>query len=274
VAVLGIFRLLVAAPQKQIPFTFMQLLRVQKMFTSFWWMNVWGIIVIGSLVGCGRTQVNTLVTYPGGLSRPDRVLIYDFALKPDDVLTDGTIGKRLFHVLEGESKTEEELKVGTAVAYALSEKLVKEIRDLGLPTERATGISPPSGNTLLIKGQFLSIHEGNRLRRLVIGLGVGGTEVKTLVQVYEETAAGRRLVEEFDTTAKSSRKPGMAGPMGVGAAAGRAAASAALSGGLGVATAHRQSVEADAQRTAREVARRLAHFFASQGWLPWSAVPN
>jgi len=44
--------------------------------------------------------------------------------------------------------------------------------------------------------------------------------------------------------------------------------------GLGVATELRQSVEADAKRTAREVARRLAHFFASQGWLPWSAVPD
>ncbi len=252
----------------------MQLVKVQRMFTSSSWMNVWLLIVVGSLVGCGRTEVRTLVTYPGELPKPDRVLVYDFALKPDDVSLDGAIGKRLVHLLDGESKTEEELKVGKAVANALSEKLVMEIRDLGLPTERATGASPLSGNTLLIKGQFLSIDQGNRLRRLVIGLGVGGTEVKTLVQVYEATAVGQRLVEEFDTTAKSSRKPGMAGPMGVGAAAGRAAASAALSGGLGVATAHRQSVEADAQRTAREVARRLAHFFAGQGWLPWSAVPD
>ncbi len=252
----------------------MQLVKVQRMFTSSWWMNVWLLIVVGSLVGCGRTEVQTLITYPGELPRPDRVLVYDFALKPDDVSLDGAIGKKLVHLMEGGSKTEEELKVGQAVANVLSENLVKEIRDLGLPVERAAGASPLSGNTLLVKGQFLSIDQGNRLRRLVIGLGVGGTEVKTLVQVYEATAAGQRLVEEFDTTAKSSRKPGMAETVGVGAAAGVAAESAAVSGGLGVATAHRQGVEADAQRTAKEVARKLAHFFASQGWIPWSAVPD
>ena len=114
----------------------MQPVKVQRMFTSSCWMNVWFLIVIGSLVGCGRTEVQTLITYPGELPKPDRVLVYDFALKPDDVSLDGAIGKKLVHLMEGGSKTKEEVEVGRAVANVLSENLVKEIRDLGLPVER------------------------------------------------------------------------------------------------------------------------------------------
>jgi hypothetical protein len=103
---------------------------------------------------------------------------------------------------------------------------------------------------------------------MVVGFGAGASEVRTLVQVYEMTGAGRRLVEDFYTTVKSSRKPGF-GPMaGAGAAAGRVVTSAAVSGGVSVATEHAQTVEGDASHTADEIATVLATFFAQQGWIP------
>jgi len=102
---------------------------------------------------------------------------------------------------------------------------------------------------------------------MVVGFGAGASEVRTLVQVYETTNEGRRLVEDFYTTVKSSRKPGM-GPMGgVGAAAGRAATSVAVSAGVGLATERSQTVEGDAKHTADEIAKVLKKFFAEQGWV-------
>ena len=109
--------------------------------------------------------------------------------------------------------------------------------------------------------------QGNRLRRVVVGFGAGASEVRTLVQVFETTSDGRRLVEDFYATVKSSRKPGF-GPMaGVGAAAGHAVTSAAVSTGVGIATAHSQTVEGDAKNTADEITKVLKKFFVEQGWI-------
>ena len=88
-----------------------------------------------------------------------------------------------------------------------------------------------------------------------------------MVQVFETTGEGRGLVEDCYTTAKSSRKPGF-GPMaGAGAALSTAATSAAVSSGVGVATAHSQTVESDAKNTAEEIVKLLKKFFVEQVWI-------
>jgi hypothetical protein len=154
------------------------------------------------------------------------------------------------------------------VSRALTATLVNEIRKLGIRAEPATMRSPVAGPTLSIEGQIVSIQEGNKAKRLVIGLGSGASEVRTLTQVYEMTSEdGHRLIEDFYTTAKSSRKPGF-GPMaGVGAAAGLVASHAAATGGVGLATALSQTVEADVQHGAKQIAKDLAKLFVQQGWI-------
>jgi hypothetical protein len=152
------------------------------------------------------------------LAQPDRILVYDFAVSADDVSLDRAVGAQLLQHLKGTSQTEEQLKIGRAMAQTLSAELVAAIQKLGLPAERAGNTPLLTDNTLAIEGQFVSIDEGNRLRRMVIGLGAGATEVKTQVQVYAVTPTNRTLLQEFETTAQSSRKPGMAETMGVGAA--------------------------------------------------------
>lgn len=156
---------------------------------------------------------------------------------------DTSLGSRLEHALTQAPEATEEIKDGRQVAKVLATNLVEDIARLGLPVELASNAPPTAGPTLGIQGQFLAIDEGNRLRRAVIGLGVGSSEVRALVQLYSTADGQRRLVEDFYTTVKSSRKPGF-GPMaGAGAAAGRVAASAAVSGGVGAVTARSQTVE-------------------------------
>lgn len=163
-------------------------------------------------------------------------MVYDFATSPDDVdLTKGIIPE-LEHLVKKTPRTKEEKSVGRAVANALAKELVKEIQNLGLPAERAAGTPPASGNILEIEGQFLSIDEGNRAERVIIGFGLGRTSVKANVQLYDAAAAGRRAVEKFATDAKSGRKPGMALFVGAGALAGHAAVSALVSGGVSAAS--------------------------------------
>ncbi len=213
-----------------------------------------------AMAGCAPTGVQTISESTGEepLPTPARVLIYDFAVSPQEVSLDSAIGKRLARLMGGTPQTEEQLKVGRAVADALAKNLVKDIQKLGLPAERYAGALTTAGNVLVIEGQFLTIDESNQLRQAVIGLGASGTKVRTQVQVYQVTLMGRRLVEEFVTTAQSSRKPGMAETMGA-----RAATAAAVSGEVTAATASSQMAEVDARRAADKITQELAYFFAA-----------
>jgi Domain of unknown function (DUF4410) len=54
----------------------------------------------------------------------------------------------------------------------MTTQLVQEIRKLGLPVESAEMAGPVTEGQLSIEGQFLTIDEGNRTRRLVMGLAL------------------------------------------------------------------------------------------------------
>lgn len=232
-----------------------------------------GLMAVLVVSGCGQTQVKTVSEYGGKLPRPDRIFVYDFAVSPDDVDTGKGVISDVEHLVKKTPRTKEEKAVGRAVASSLAKHLVKEIQNFGLPAERAAGNSPATGKILEIEGQFLSIDEGNQTERVIIGFGAGRTDVKTNVQVYDVTAQSRRTVEKFTTDAKSGRKPGMAVFVGAGALMGHAAVSTVVSGGVSAASEKfSANVEADAKRTAKEIARRLGQFFVRQGWIPASAV--
>ncbi len=88
---------------------------------------------------------------------------------------------------------------------------------------------PPTGSNLLVlDGVFIDMSEGNRLRRMVIGLGAGASKLNAVVQVYRKTDEGSRELIDFSTTADSGYMPGagITGP--AGAAAGGATAAASL----------------------------------------------
>lgn len=233
-------------------------------FASIVWLSLF------VLAACAPTHVETTKGYAGKepLPRPDLVVVHPFLFSPEQVSPNSAVGHRLANLAAGVSMTEDQIKIGRSAADALADELVKAINELGLPAERAAAGPAVAQRPLHIEGQFLSIDEGNRLRRMVIGFGAGGTEVRTKVQLYQGTAATGTLLQEFETKAQSSKKPGM-GPMaGVGAAATGAASAAAVSGAVGTATELNQTVEGDARRTAREIAKTLSRFFAGQNWIP------
>ena len=224
-------------------------------------------IAVAGLAGCARTSVENVNVKALGLPRPQLIIVHDFGVSPSAVALDTAIGARILEVVKGNPEANEQLKIGQEVAGVVTENLVNEISKLGIPTVQAAKATPVAGPSLSIEGQFVTVDQGNRLRRAVVGFGAGASEVRTMVQVFENTNDGRRLVEDFYTTVKSSRKPGF-GPMaGAGAVAGTAATSVAVSAGVGIATAHSQTVEGDAKNTADEIVKVLKKFFAEQGWI-------
>jgi Domain of unknown function (DUF4410) len=225
-------------------------------------------LALAAISACARSRVEHVRVHASGLPKPELIIVHHFAVSPAEVVLDSGIRARLSEFVTGTPEAEAQLKVAQEVARTVAEHLVEETRKLGMPAVSAAAASPLPGPTLSIEGQFVSIDEGNTTRRMIVGFGAGASEVRTLVQVYHVTHEERHLVEDFYTTVKSSRKPGMGPLVGVGAMAGRAATSAVVSGGVGLATAGLQTVEADARHTATEIAKVLARFFAAQGWIP------
>lgn len=226
-------------------------------------------VLAAAMTGCAPSEVKPVQSYHGPpLARPAMVVVADFATAPDAVTLDRGLGARLRNMTgagDAARQTEDDRKV----AAAISNTLVTEIQALGLPAMRSNQSPPPSdSDALVVSGRILSIDEGNRTRRNVIGLGAGQSAVQARTEVYYVArGGGPQLVESYDSNAESSRKPGAAETMGVGAATGRAAESGLMSGATGAAPALSGDVEADGTRTAKAIAKQLKEFFASQGWV-------
>ena len=230
-----------------------------------------GLAALVALSGCAPTQINTISQYSGPVPRPNNVLVYNFAVSPDEVQLDQGISARIQELVKKTPRTKEERAVGHTVAEALATHLVKELNAIGVPATRAYGMPSAMGNSVQIEGQFLSIDEGNRTERVVIGLGAGRTVVKTLTQVYDARFGSRMLVDEVDTDAKSGYKPGMAEMMAVGVLTHHLLVSTLASGALAAGSeAFMAGVDADARRTAQEIVKQLGQFFVAQGWIPAS----
>jgi len=221
------------------------------------------------LSGCAPTSVQVMEEHSGQLPRPERVLVYDFALSLGDISLAEGLGADIKKYAEGTPKSVEERRISRAIADAMSEELVKKLQAMGMPAQRAYGAPPSGGHDLLIHGRFLDVDQGNETERMVIGLGLGASKVTTHIDVYETSPDGQtQIVTDFRTTAKSVIKPGMAETMGVGALAGNLAASAAVSTVVGVGSqVFKDSITAEAKRTADKVSEKLADFFSRQGWI-------
>jgi hypothetical protein len=130
-------------------------------------------IYLGSvLAGC--TSVQQQEAYSGSLPRPEQIIVFDFAVTPDEVKIDSGLTAKAARGIERKSADEAKAEDARKVAAALSKKLVKEISDMGLPVvhEDDPAIEGASVN-LLVRGSFVSIDEGDRGERVAIGMGLG-----------------------------------------------------------------------------------------------------
>jgi len=236
-----------------------------------------GCVLHVMVVACGPASVQRVSGPSGTVPRPNLILVYDFAVTPDEVRLDSGIGSQLGQFFGGQdpgtSRTAEEIKIGHAVANAVAAALVKGLNDYGLQAERSLSAPSPGGRVLMVKGQLVSIDEGNRSERVLIGLGAGRTSVQANVQVYEVTPEGMRNVESLQADAKSGYKPGMALMMGAGGLAGSLLTSAVVSGITSAASeANWATVNSDGNRLGKNVAKSLGQFFVIQGWISPDAL--
>lgn len=213
--------------------------------------------------GCASATVTPTVRASDALPRPDMIVVYDFAVTYTEISLDRGEMATSVRTSSGRSTSAEEAYIGRLVANQLSASLVQELRRAGIPAVRAGGTFQPSMTTAFITGAFLNIDQGNQSARVWVGFGLGGSEIRTRVQVTQ----GNRVVARAETATSSSLKPGMAASIGASVATGGAAPALVGAAGVGVSETLTATVDADAKRTAQELANRLIAAYRQRGWL-------
>jgi hypothetical protein len=219
----------------------------------------------------GDTKVEVVAKYQGeALPKPAKALVYDFTV-PDDVITvDQSPAAKLHKGHRGEgAEARSQEAAAQRVRASFSKALLHELQQASVPAETAPGAdSPAPPNTLLVQGEFTAINEGNKTKRVLIGFGKGASDVQAHVTVSLATEQQPVVLLEFNVKSQSGKKPGSVATVGAGAAtmgtatAGSAAAGVAAGGVLDRAA----TVQADASRMAKGVAKQIAELMGSQPW--------
>jgi hypothetical protein len=231
-------------------------------------------IAVLALAACNRAQVQTQEAYMGPpRARPDRILVGYFAISPEQVRLDQGIGARIVRTAEDQTLTAVEMRAAQVTQLALADRLVDDLRKYGLPAEHAVSAEAP-GTNLAVLGQIVAIDQGNRTRRILIGLGAGKSSVSADMQLYYQVPGlPPRFMTAFQGEADSGRMPGAAETTGAGAVAGSLERSAAVSGAMHATSESRRASDTrEASRLADGLARKIGEFAVSMGWIPPAAL--
>ncbi|MEM7023963.1 MAG: DUF4410 domain-containing protein [Pseudomonadota bacterium] len=218
------------------------------------------------LAGCASTEVTEQQIYDGEkLARPDRIIVEDFAVTPDDLPEGSAVAS---HAAGTTPQTPEEVEDGRKLADELAKRLVADLQEAGLPAVHAAGQPPPQVGDIVIKGSFITVDEGSAGNRIMVGFGAGTSDLQTVVEGYEMTAQGLRRLASAEVTSEGGKTPGMVAPLAVAAATANPIGLIVV-GGLklsGEATGS-STIEGRADATADEIADKIKKAAEKQGWI-------
>ena len=214
----------------------------------------------------GDVKAKVLSQYSGTatLPKPENIVIHDFAVPVGTTQTDESPAGRLHRDIKLRHGVQEDSSpevLAQQLQAAFDKSLAGELKKVNIPIVPAQQASPAesatSGSYLVIDGSFDAINEGDETKRILIGLGRGASDIQTHVTVSSVTQGHKTTVLELNLSSESGKKPGAA--MGMGSVAVGAAA-----GGV---SDRKSTVEADASRMGKLVAKQLESFMADQKWI-------
>jgi hypothetical protein len=145
-----------------------------------------------SAFGCAGAQVTQQSTAaPISAGPPTAVFVYPFAANASDVSLNSGIFQVAYRNMSGEDQDAQQIQIAHQTAQNICVQVAANLTQKGITaTCLQRGIPPTGNNVLILDGQFTDISEGNRLRRMVIGLGVGASKLDSVVQVIQKTDQG------------------------------------------------------------------------------------
>ncbi|RKP56047.1 DUF4410 domain-containing protein [Pararobbsia silviterrae] len=239
-------------------------LRVGKMVR-----HIGAALVLSSALmsGCASSHVTSLSEQPAALgAAPATIYVSAFDIASSEVKVDE--GGMLRKLAAGSNDEQAQRDAAAQTRDDIADQTVAALARMGLHAVRLDGPVPSGQNALVVTGQIGTVDEGNRRRRLVIGLGAGKSEVSATVQiVYRASNGATHIAQSFDASADSGHAPGLAETAGVGAAAGHVATAAVTGTGLhAVSENKRGSVSAQSRGIAESIAKQVAQLGTVQGW--------
>lgn len=195
--------------------------------------------LLGSLAGCASVGVRNPQEATGNPKLPRQILIADF-----------DTSKNVFHV----NQTDAELGVlQQKTTNVLANYLVSDLSKSLMPAARQNGSRPARADAWLITGEFVRVNGGSRELRGLIGLGLGGTKMETVVRVYDLSRSSKEPLLQFETSGGSNAEPG--------------ALVSGLFGALpnALRNAGARGITDDTARTAREITAMVANYYVKNG---------
>lgn len=227
-----------------------------------------------AIAGCAGASSQTVSqAAPVTNQPPSQIVVYHFAVDTADVTLNQGLIQKSYRAMTDANDNADEHSLALAAAEDICLEVVMQLQKKGFSAICLKRGTPVQGNNVLIvDGEFIDVSEGNKLSRMVIGLGVGKSQINSNVDVYHRSAVADQQVMEFDTHADSGSMPGAAIMGAPGMAAGGTAAIA--SAGINVASAavktHRSSLGYLTDKSANEIVERIHEYYAQQGWAPAS----
>ena len=237
------------------------------------WTRITALVFVTVLIlmgmGCATANVDLLSKPVTNLVQPDFILVHDLAVTADEVTMDKGFAAQAIRDSGDQTQSQLEIQVGHAVAKALTYGLVENLRLAGIRAGAARDGFKPTDKTLVIYGKFVRIDQGNQSLRVWIGFGFGNGEMQALM----ECSQGGRVLNKAMVTTSGSLKPGLAVPVAGGAAAGTLLVSSAVAGSAtGLSETLLSTVQADANRASKEVAKKIVQGYINHGWLRPDAI--
>lgn len=231
------------------------------------WKFTAAALGLALLASCASTDVaERSKRYQGQLSKPTRVVVYDFSATPQDVPANSALAD--IYSERETPQSEEEQALGRKLGARSSELLVERLNEMGIEAVRAEEGDVAQLEEAVIRGAFVSVDEGSRWKRMLIGFGAGANELITIVEGYKMREDGLVPIGHAKIKAEGGYMPGVLAPVGVGAATGKAATSAVISGVANVAQeVGPESIEDAADRTASQAADIIQNAYKERGWL-------
>lgn len=224
-------------------------------------------IIVAGCAGAKVTEQSSAA--PMTASAPTAVVIYPFAANASDVSLNSSIFQVAYRNMTDADQSAEQLQIARQTAQNICVQVAANLSGKGINTTcLQRGVSPTGNNVLILDGEFTDISQGNRMRRMVIGLGAGASKVDTVVQVIQKTDQGATAIIDFSTSADSGYMPGagITGP--AGAAAGGATAAASL--GVNLAAGGVKNVTSSTgylvDKTTDQIVQQVVNYYNRQGW--------
>ncbi len=167
------------------------------------------------LFACGGAKVTGTTAMAAPTVAPTAVYVTNFDLDASEIHQSG-IGSRLNSIRPGIigsgplgiARTPKEQ--ARDLVETMAKSLVNDLRKDGIAAERLPPGAPLPTSGWLVRGAFLQVDAGNRLRRAVIGIGAGGTDIQAVTAIDQLSAGAPQPLYAVDTSAQSRKLPGAA----------------------------------------------------------------